>query len=165
MSLEYARVDPFTFSHRSINASYTTFGAPVGYDLQPNSDRVAFQARHWFSPRTFVRLDLDYTRHGENFLDSTGNIQAAEDPNYPGSGILVAVGNVGGDMLRGDGDGLAGNTFLRGNLSYQRRVRLWFSAEWFPNVFTDLRVGYTNRNGGNMPENFFFGSFEIRVGY
>lgn len=165
VSLEYARVDPFTFSHRSINASYTTFGAPVGYDLQPNSDRVAFQARHWFSPRTFVRLDLDYTRHGENFLDSTGNIQAAEDPNYPGSGILVAVGNVGGDMLRGDGDGLAGNTFLRGNLSYQRRVRLWFSAEWFPNVFTDLRVGYTNRNGGNVPENFFFGSFEIRVGY
>ncbi|MBK6759603.1 MAG: hypothetical protein IPG73_02665 [Ignavibacteria bacterium] len=165
LSLEYARVDPFTFSHRSINASYTTFSAPVGYDLQPNSDRVAFQARHWFTPRTFLRLDLDYSRHGENFLDSTGNIQTAEDPNYPGAGILVAIGNVGGDILRGDGDGLAGNTFLRGNVSYQRRVRLWFSAEWMPNIFTDLRIGYTNRNGGNAPENFFFGSFEIRVGY
>lgn len=165
LSLEYARVDPFTFSHRSINASYTTFSAPVGYDLQPNSDRVAFQARHWFTPRTFLRLDLDYSRHGENFLDSTGNIQTAEDPNYPGSGILVPIGNVGGDILRGDGDGLAGNTFLRGNVSYQRRVRLWFSAEWMPNIFTDLRIGYTNRNGGNTPENFFFGSFEIRVGY
>ncbi len=165
VTLEYARVDPFTFSHRSINASYTTFGTPVGYDIQPNSDRAALQLRHWFTPRTFVRVDLDYTRHGENHLDSTGNIIAAEDPNYPGSGILVAVGNVGGDMLRGDGDGLAGNTFLRGNVSYQRRVRVWFSAEWIPNVFTDVRIGYTNRNGGNTPEDFFFGSFEVRVGY
>ncbi|MCX6140977.1 MAG: hypothetical protein NTX15_09145 [Candidatus Kapabacteria bacterium] len=165
LTLEYARIDPFTFSHRSINASYTSFGAPIGYAMQSNADRIALQARHWFSPRTFVRLDIDYTRHGENFLDSTGKIILAEDPNYPGSGILVPVGNVGGDILRGDGDFISGNAFLRGNVSYQRRIRLWFSAEWFPNVFSDLRVGYTNRNGGNTPESFFFGSFEIRIGY
>ncbi len=163
VSAEYARIDPFTFSHRQNWSNYTTLGAPVGYDMQSNSDRVALQLRTWFTPRTFVRLDLDYTRHGENILDSLGNILIGDHPQYPGA--PAPIGNVGGDILRGDGDDLYGNRFLRGNVSYQRRLRLWFSAEWLPNVFTDLRVGYTNRNGGNTPESFFFGSFEIRVGY
>ncbi len=165
LSLEYARIDPFTFSHRSMNASYTTLGAPIGYNMQSNSDRIAFQLRHWFTARTFVRVDLDYTRHGENILDSTGRIVMGEDPRFPGEGYQVPVGNVGGDILRGDGDFLFGSAFLRGNVSHQRRIRVWFSAEWMPNIFTDLRVGYTNRNGGNTPEDFFFGSLELRVGY
>ena len=165
VSVEYARIDPFTFSHRSINASYTTLGAPIGYNMQSNSDRIAFQLRHWFTARTFVRLDLDYTRNGENLLDTNGKIIMGEDPRYPGSGFQVPVGNVGGDIQRGDGDFLYGNAFLRGNVSHQRRLRLWFSAEWMPNIFTDLRIGYTNRNGGNTPEDFFFGSLELRVGY
>ncbi len=165
LSVEYARVDPFTFTHRTNNASYTTLGTPVGYELSPNADRVALQARHWFSPRTFIRLDVDYTRHGENILDSNGAIAKGEDPRFPGSGIMVPVGNTGGDVLRGDGDFLYGNSFLRGNASHQRRVRLWFSAEWWSNVFSDVRIGYANRNGGNNPEEFFFASFEIRIGY
>ena len=162
-SVEYARIDPFTFSHRKNWSNYTTYGAPVGYDMQSNSDRWAFQLKSWFTPRTFVRLDVDYTRHGENILDSLGNILEGEHPQFPGAN--APVGNVGGDILRGDGDDLYGNAFLRGNVSHQRRIRLWFSAEWWTNIFTDLRVGYTNRNGGNTPESFFFGSLEIRVGY
>ena len=75
------------------------------------------------------------------------------------------MGNVGGDILRAAGDDLYGNAFLRGNVSHQRRIRLWFSAEWWTNIFTDLRIGYTNRNGGNTPGSFLFGSLEIRVGY
>jgi len=164
-TLEYARLDPFVYSHRSMNASYSTFNASVGYDMQPNSDRVALQWRTWFTPRTSIRIDFDYTRHGDNILDSTGNIVMGEDPRYPGSGAMQPIGNVGGDMLRGDGDFLQGNTFLRGNMSTQRRVQLWFSAEWFSNIFTDVRVGYTNRTGGNTPDSFGFASFEIRVGY
>ena len=164
-SIEYARIDPFTFSHRSMNASYTTFNAPIGYDMSPNSDRVAFQWRTWFTPRTFVRIDFDYTRHGDNQLDSNGNIIMGEDPRFPGSGAMQPIGNVGGDILRGDGDFLQGNKFLRGNMSYQRRLQLWFSAEWLTNIFTDVRIGYTDRTGGNSPERFMFGSFEIRVGY
>jgi hypothetical protein len=77
----------------------------------------------------------------------------------------VPIGNVGGDILRGDGDALSGNAFLRGNVSHQRRARLWFSAEWANNIFTDLNIGYTNRNGGNSPTDFFFGALEIRIGY
>ena len=162
-TVEYVKIDPFTYSHRSQNASYTSFGAPLGYNMQPNSDRLALQWRTWFTPRTFVRIDVDYTRHGENILDSAGNILMGSNPHFPGA--ISPIGNVGGDVFRGDGDDLYGNRFLRGNVSYQRRLRMWFSAEWWHNIFTDVRIGYTSRNGGNTPSNFFFGSVEIRVGY
>ena len=99
----------------------------------------------------------------ENILDSAGNILVGEHPQFPGED--APVGNVGGDILRGDGDDLFGNAFLRGNLSTQRRLRLWFSSEIVRNIFADARVGYTNRTGGNFPETFFFGSVEIRVGF
>lgn len=165
VTLEFARINPFTFSHRRMYASYTSLGAPVGYDMQPNSDRLALQLRHWFAPRTFIRVDFDYTRHGENLLDASGQIVLGVDPRFPESGILVPVGNVGGDILRGDGDFIVGNRFLRGAVSHMRRVSAWFSSEVWPNIITDVRVGYTNRNGGNTPESFLFTSLEIRVGY
>lgn len=165
VSAEVARITPFTFSHRTMNAAYTHLGAPVGYDMQPNSDRLALQLRWWFTPRTSVRIDVDYTRHGENLLDANGNIIMAEDPRYPGSGILQPIGNVGGDISRGDGDFLQGNRFLRGNVSHQRRIDVHFTAEWWRNVFTDVRIGISNRNGGNTPGSFAFGSVELRLGY
>lgn len=164
-TVEYAYISPFTFSHRSINAAYTHLGAFAGYNMQPNSDRLALQIRHWFTPRTFVKIDLDYTRHGDNFLDSTGKIIVAEDPRFPGSGAMTPVGNVGGDIQRGDGDFLYGNSFLKGNYSTTRRINVWFSAEWFKNIFTDLRIGYSNTSGGNTPGSFLYGSLELRVGY
>lgn len=165
VSAEYARIDPFTFTHRSINASYAHLGAPVGYAMQPNSDRLAAQIRLWFGPRTSLRVDVDYTRHGENLRGADGGILMGEDPRYPGSGLMAPIGNVGGDLLRGDGDFLQGNRFLRGNVSHSRRIQAWFSGEVFTNVFTDLRLGYENRNGGYDAASFLFTSFEVRIGY
>jgi hypothetical protein len=165
LSGEYVRVDPFTYSHRTINASYTHLGAPVGYGMQPNSDRWAVQGRIWLSPRTSLRIDADYSRWGENILDENGNILMGEDPRFPGSGSMTPIGNVGGDVLRGDGDFLQGNRFLRGVMSTTRRFSLWFSGEAVRNVFTDLRVGYRNRTGGNDPGSTMFVTFELRVGY
>ena len=163
LTAEYARITPFTFSHRTLNAAYTHMGASIGYDMQPNSDRLALQARMWFTPRTSVRIDVDYTRHGENILDAFGNILVGEHPRYPGAQAFI--GNVGGDVSRGESDFIVGNRFLRGNVSHQRRVDMLFSAEWLRNVFTDVRLGYTNRNGGNTPGTFLFGAVEVRIGY
>jgi hypothetical protein len=112
-----------------------------------------------------LRIDVDYTRNGENILDAHGNILVGEDPRYPGSNLPAPIGNVGGDILRGDGDFLVGNRFLRGNVSFTRRINAWLSGEAWNNVFFDVRAGYENRNGGNRPGEFFFGSLELRVGY
>jgi cytochrome c-type biogenesis protein CcmF len=90
-SLEYARIDPFTYTQRKNGASYTTFSAPVGYDMQPNSDRWAFQLKSWFSPRTFVRLDFDYTRHGENILSAIGRLVWNNKRRFGGYTVHVGV--------------------------------------------------------------------------
>lgn len=170
VTAEYVRVNAFVYSHRMRANSWTHLGAPLGYDIQPNSDRLAIQGKYWFSPRTFVQLDIDYTRHGENYLDANGNIITA-DYDIGGQIIRYPVGNVGGDALRGDGDFLypeairVGNRFLRGNVSYMRRVRLDFSAEPYPNIFTDLRLHYQNINGGNTPGERLWTTLELRVGY
>lgn len=52
-------------------------GAPLGYNMQPNSDRIAVQTKMWLSARSFLQLDFDYTRWGENYLDSSGAIRTA----------------------------------------------------------------------------------------
>lgn len=165
LSAEYVRIDPFTYSHRSVNASYTHMGAPVGYGMQPNSDRIALQGRLWITARTSLRIDADYTRWGENIVNADGTILMGEDPRFPGSGIIAPIGNVGADIARGDGDFLQGNRFLRGVVSTTRRLNVWFSSEVVRNVFTDVRLGYRNRSGGNDPGSSFFTTFEIRVGY
>ncbi len=170
LSGEYVRINPFVYSHRGIVNSWTHLGAPLGYDMQPNSDRWSLQAKYWFSPRIFAQIDLDYTRHGENYLDSSGNI-VEKGYDIGGKILVYPVGNVGGDALRGDGDFLfpepyrIGNRFLRGNVSYSRRVRFLFSAEVLANIFTDIRFAYQNRNGGNAPGENYWLTFELRVGY
>lgn len=169
VTAEYARINPFTFSHRQVLNSWSHLGAPIGYSMQPNSDRISLQAKFWLSARNTIQLDMDYTRAGENYLDSRGNLLVLDTIAW-GVRTKVPVGNVGGDILRGDGDFLPppfdiGNRFLRGNVSTMRRIQLTCSTELYPNVFADVRAQYLNRSGGNAPTERFWFFFELRVGY
>jgi hypothetical protein len=170
LSTEYVRCNPFVYSHRQIRNSWTHAGAPLGYNIQPNSDRFAVQAKWWISGRNFLEINADYTRWGENILDKNGTILTQTVIYQNGDTVLVPVGNVGGDMLRGDADFLpepfsVGNAFLRGNMSITRRVQMWFSAEVMTNVFVDTRARYQFRSGGNAPGEQWWFSVELRVGY
>ncbi len=170
LSTEYVRASAFCYSHRDINNSWTQMGAPLGYNMQPNSDRIALQTKLWLSARSFLQLDFDYTRWGENFLDSTGAIRTAPYVPTGGDTLWMPVGNVGADMTRGDGDFLpgqysVGNTFLRGNLSITRRLQVLLSTEVIKNVFLDARALYLHRTGGNNPLREFWAWVELRIGY
>lgn len=170
LSTEYVRCNPFVYSHRQIRNSWTHAGAPLGYNIQPNSDRIAIQAKWWISGRNFLEINADYTRWGENLLDKNGDIATQTVIYLNGDTVRVPVGNVGGDMLRGDADFLpeplnVGNAFLRGNVSVTKRIQLWLSAEVFTNVFLDTRARYQYRLGGNSPGEQWWFSAELRVGY
>ncbi len=170
ISAEYVRSSAFVYSHREMNNSWTQLGAPLGYNMQPNSERVAMQLKFWLSARSSLQIDADYTRWGENLLDSLGNIRTAAYVPFGGDTLLMPVGNVGGDMNRGDGDFLpgnlaVGNTFLRGNLSITRRLQVQLSTEVMRNVFIDARALYQNRSGGNTPGKEVWAWLELRVGY
>ncbi len=149
VAAEYVRIGPFVFSHRTIVNSWTHLNTPLGYDMQPNSDRWALQVRYWLAPRFWLNLGADYTRHGENLLGTDGR-------------LLV---NVGGDILRGDGDVLTPNRFLRGNRSDTRRITFQLAAEWLPNVMSFVSLGYLNRTGGNSPLRRGWAALEVRLGY
>ncbi len=149
LAAEYVRLGPFVFSHRTIVNSWTHLNRPLGYPIQPNSDRWAFQIRSWLAPRIALTLNADYTRHGENVLSSDGSL----------------IDNVGGDILRGDGDMRSPNRFLRGRRSFQRHVRLQLEAEWIPNFVSFLTLGYLHRTGGNEPLRQVWALLELRIGY
>ncbi|GBD07252.1 hypothetical protein HRbin21_01068 [bacterium HR21] len=160
VAAEYVRIGPFVYTHRTIVNSWTHLNAPLGYSMQPNSDRVALQLRSWLAPRAMLTLTADYTRHGENLLGPDGKL-LTEVRN----GVIVPIGNVGGDILRGDGDMLAPNRFLRGVRSSTRRFQLQLAAEWLPNLRGFVTVGYLHRSGGNAPTRQLWGVLEIRLGY
>lgn len=160
IAAEYVRIDPFVFTHRTMVNSWTHLNAPLGYSMQPNSDRIALQLRSWFAPRAMLTLTADYTRHGENILGPDGKL-LTENRN----GVVLPIGNVGGDILRGDGDMLAPNRFLRGVRSFTRRLQLQLAAEWLPNLMGFFTLGYLHRSGGNTPTHQVWGVVEIRLGY
>jgi len=160
LTAEYVRLGPFVFSHRTIVNSWTHLNTPLGYPMQPNSDRWALQLRYWLAPRIALTLSADYTRHGENLLGPDGKLLTEER-----NGTIIPIGNVGGDILRGDGDMLAPNRFLRGRRSIQRHLRLQLEAEWLPNVMSFLTLDYSNRTGGNNPLRQVWLLLELRLGY
>ncbi len=64
--LEYARVEPYTFSHFNYqNAVLNDSKLIMGY-LTPNSEKYSLSTKYWWGGRYPLKLDLEYLRHGEN---------------------------------------------------------------------------------------------------
>jgi hypothetical protein len=83
LGVEYARVEPYTFSHFSEHNAVTNDQQLLSGTLQPNSDETSLLARWWYGSRYPLELNVSYRRHGENVTDANGKI----------------IRNVGGDVL------------------------------------------------------------------
>jgi len=83
LKAEYARVEPYTYSHFNRQNAMVNDGYLFSSSLLPNSDRISLGIVWWFSERYPIEFEYSYTRHGENIYDSEGNI----------------IRNVGGDPL------------------------------------------------------------------
>ncbi len=81
---EYSRIEPYTFSHFNYQNSYTNDKMMFGSSLLPNSESFAMNFKYWYGGRYPLYLNLMWQRHGDNILDSAGNI----------------IKNVGGDPLQ-----------------------------------------------------------------
>ncbi|MFA7228073.1 MAG: capsule assembly Wzi family protein [Melioribacteraceae bacterium] len=72
--LEYTRIRPYVYSHVSLKNSYTAWDQILGHGIGPNSDeilaRVSWNINEWIR----FNFDYQYIRHGENILDSQGNL-------------------------------------------------------------------------------------------
>ncbi|HEY9165842.1 MAG TPA: capsule assembly Wzi family protein [Candidatus Kryptonia bacterium] len=105
-SVEYTRIDPFVYSHRTNMSNYTNWGISIGAALPPNSDEVAFKLGYYLTNRITLNFLYKHQRSGEGFLDVNGN------PTFSDRGIITR--NFGGDVNRGDLDFKYTNVFLMG---------------------------------------------------
>lgn len=80
--IEYTRVEPYMFTHFNNFNNRTNDGRLIGTYLYPNSDEIAFVIKSYSFGRYPLTFRLSYQRHGDNEVDSTGNV----------------IRNVGGDF-------------------------------------------------------------------
>ena len=146
---EYTRIDPFVYSHREINNSYTHWDLPLGHSLNPNSDEHAFKLAYNFGSRLYVGLTYKMQRSGMNIVDSLGNV------TY----------NVGSNILYGSGDTEHKNVFLDG-LRVNRNI-LQAELTWQPirQYYITLKYmmrgfDYTTQNR-KLNDNIFQAVFRI----
>jgi hypothetical protein len=98
--LEYTRLNPFIYSHRSNKDTYTNWGLSLGHSLPPNSDEIAIKLNYNISNRVKLNLLYQFQRSAEGiYYDS----------------VAKHLINYGGNINRGDGDFIINNKFLSGD--------------------------------------------------
>lgn len=66
LGAEYARNEPYVFSHFDNQQALTNDGVVFAGYTPPNSDRLSLQLRKWYGNRFPLKLDISYLRHGQN---------------------------------------------------------------------------------------------------
>ncbi|HEY5123338.1 MAG TPA: capsule assembly Wzi family protein [Ignavibacteria bacterium] len=100
LALEYTRLNPFVYSHRSNKDQYTHWGLSLGHALPPNSDEIAAKLKIDVTSRIKLDLLFQYQRSGDGFeYDQYGNI----------------ITNWGGNINVGSLDFNHQNLFLEGH--------------------------------------------------
>lgn len=150
LKLEYTRLDPFVYAHKSNKAQYTHWDLPLGPNLQPNSDQIAVGLYYDFGSRVKSSIVYQKQRSGEGLvLDSLGNI----------------VINYGGNINNGIGESNIVPKFLDGNRV--NRDIITFNLSWEPLRQFYLKFMYVHRFIENVFENrelnddYFFATFNV----
>ncbi|MCX7834387.1 MAG: capsule assembly Wzi family protein, partial [Ignavibacteria bacterium] len=99
LALEYTRLNPFIYTHRTNKSQYTHWTLPLGHNLQPNSDEIALKIDYDITNRLNFKIIYQKQRHGEGLV-------------FSGDTLKI---NYGGTLNRGDMDISIDNKFLQGN--------------------------------------------------
>ncbi len=74
ISMEYTRVEPYTYSHFRYQNSFTNDSLLYGSYLQPNSDEFAILMQYWPGFRYPVKVRFSYRQHGANVYSGDGKL-------------------------------------------------------------------------------------------
>lgn len=150
LALEYTKIDPFTYSHRSLKSQYTNWQMPLGPALPPNSDEIA--AKIIYNATNRLRLDLTYQHQ-----------RSAEGLEFDSTGKLIT--NYGGYIYRGDGEFLKQNIFLNGNRINRDIFTLFVRYEPIRQYIFELKYQYKYQNllylNQKTKDNLFFLTFRL----
>lgn len=141
ITLEYARVQPYTFSHFNQNNSVVNDGSVISSYLLPNSESYSLKTRFWWGSRYPLVLGVKYIRHGDNEYDETGEL----------------IRNVGGNHMEGfvfESDNQE-VVFLDGNLNEILSFEVSAGFEIFRGYNFLLYYNYSNQK--------YYGDHFIRI--
>lgn len=130
VSGEYARIDPFVYSHFYDINKYKNWNSGLGYFLEPNSERWGLRM-DWKPLYEFEGgISGEYILHGENTdsINAGGNIDTPPD-----SGQFYAP-------------------FLGGNLIKEKVFQIYAKYQPLENYFILGRLRYKDYTGGNAWE-------------
>ncbi len=70
LQMEYTRIEPYTFTHRIDELSYTNFNLPLATDQPPNSYRIDFLISSDLSPYLNFKTHYSFTKWGKNYIQN-----------------------------------------------------------------------------------------------
>lgn len=127
LNLEYTRIEPYTFTHRDYDKSYTNSIYSLSGNQPPNSYRFDLGFNLTISPRIDIYSNFSYTKWGKNYYNSIGEYI-----------------NVGGDILFGkrlnDPETIS---FLEGEIEQIYELQLSANYEFIRNVKISSFFGYS----------------------
>jgi hypothetical protein len=145
--IQYIRCEPYVYTHRIHDNSYTNTIYGLADPIQPNSDIIT--ARLNFNPnyRLSLYAEFSYSRHGANELNNDGTIRK----------------NVGGNVLIGHRENDATEVhFLEGDREYYRSLSFGAVYQPIKDYFITGRVDYRkNSLQNNVIQNYLIAYFVI----
>lgn len=149
--LEYTRLDPYVYSHRTDWNFYTNRNISLGPDMQPNSDRLTLQAQ--WRPRHNLGLvgSVAFLRHGESAYDQWGT--------------LLPDGNVGGNVLDGERNANDPSGFLHGTVTSSMIFSGRLNYEPFKQWTVALSGDLVHRVTGGVTGNDVYLGMHLAVDY
>ncbi len=131
LSLQYIRIEPYTFTHRLIKNNFTNMGYSLGPDIEPNSELFFCQINYRFNHRLNLSASLALINHGANPVDENG----------------VVIKNVGGTINLGHRlQDAAEVEFLDGAQEVLRTYSFRLSYEPFNQLFVSISAFYRNHS-------------------
>ncbi|MDD5362929.1 MAG: capsule assembly Wzi family protein [Ignavibacteria bacterium] len=148
-TLEYTKLSPFIYTHRTNKSQYTNWTLPLGHKLPPNSDEIAFKLSTNIYNRLKVDLTLQHQRSANRIIMSGDTL----------------IANYGGNINRGDGDIVRDNLFLEGD-RVDRDIAI-LGVVWQPvrQFFIDLSYQFIYYNllynSTKYKDNYFSGTIRV----
>lgn len=137
---EYTRIEPYVYSHRFNENSYSHNDFLLGHEIGPNSDDFFIKIIYLLSKRAILTIFAEKIRHGKNPIVGSDTI------------------NVGGDFKLGhrlwDAEKVK---FLDGNV--ESKIRFGFDLLW--EVRKDIVLGF----GAGKYEKNFLTYFKLKIDY
>lgn len=150
LALEWTKVEPFTFTHRSNKSQYTNWQMPLGPALPPNGDEITAKLIYYFTNRLRMDLRYQHQRSGEGLeFDSTGKL----------------IANYGGYINQGIGEYLNYNGFLNGNRINRDILTLNLRFEPIRQYYFEFEYQYKYQNllylNKKVKDHIFFLTFRL----